>query len=437
MATEVTEETVHSSASPAAVLEPRTTTTAAFVPTPGMSGFFVSNFDHQLVRAMYAGYSSGGAVGECYATARRIVDFDVESWSKAWSETAERVEGIARHSLEGGHRISARDAFLRAAQYWKTSQFFIGNDPRRLAQLKRSWACFREAAKLFDPPIEPVRIPYENGKTLPGYFMRPEGAGSERRPTLMVLGGGDTTTEELYFFDGAAAVRRGYNALLWEGPGQVDTYAEDPTLTYRPDWEVPTRYAVDYVLSRPEVDPDRLALVGHSFGGYFVPRAAAFERRLKAVIAQSIVPECAPTVLLILGLDPDKPYGDEVESKVDLSEPIKHMMLTSWRERMGAKSVRQLLDLLARFSLAGLETRIECPLLNVATAGEGEYMARKGHEWFEKLTCPKTERFVRGEEGGDLHCMVNNQSLKQQIEFDWLDDVFADRAAPIKSAAGS
>jgi hypothetical protein len=93
-----------------------------------------------------------------------------------------------------------------------------------------------QASALFDPPIEPVSIPYENGKTLPGYFMRASGTGGQR-PTVMILGGGDTTCEELYDFGGgAAAVRRGYNAFLWEGPGQVGAYALDPSLTYRPDW---------------------------------------------------------------------------------------------------------------------------------------------------------------------------------------------------------
>lgn len=83
------------------------------------------------------------------------------------------------------------------------------------------------------------------------------------------------TCEELYDFGGgAAAVRRGYNAFLWEGPVQVGAYPMDPSLTYRPDWEVPTRYAVEYVMSRDDVNPKRLALSRHSMGGYLALRAA-------------------------------------------------------------------------------------------------------------------------------------------------------------------
>jgi hypothetical protein len=202
--------------------------------------------DYQLVRGILAGaYGEGGAFGELYSTARRIVDRDVESWTVEWTGTAERVEAIAHDCLSGGHVVSAREAFLRASLYWRTGLFYLeSKDPRQLLMYHRHRSCFRQGSALFDPPIEPVRIPYENGKTLPGYFMRASASGGPR-PTLMILGGGDTTCEELYDFGGgAAAVRRGYNAFLWEGPGQVGAYALDPSLTYRPDWEVPTRYAV-------------------------------------------------------------------------------------------------------------------------------------------------------------------------------------------------
>jgi pimeloyl-ACP methyl ester carboxylesterase len=291
---------------------------------------------------------------------------------------------------------------------------------------QRHRSCFRQAAKLFNPQIEPVSIPYENGKTLPGYFMRASATGGPR-PTLMILGGGDTTCEELYDFGGgAAAVRRGYNAFLWEGPGQVGAYALDPSLTYRPDWEVPTRYAVDYVLSRDDVDPKRLALSGHSMGGYFAPRAAAYEKRITAVIANSLTPEFKSVLMAGLGLDPNAPYGNDTENKIDLSEPMKKYMATNFWQRLGLAggSIPALFDELARYSLAGLEGKITCPLLHLAGEGEGPLMVGLGHNFYEKLTCPKTERLVRLIEGGEAHCQMNNPSLKHQIEFDWLDDVF-------------
>lgn len=290
----------------------------------------------------------------------------------------------------------------------------------------RHRSCFSQAAKLFDIPIEPVSFPYQNGKTLPGYFMRADGDGRPR-PTVMILGGGDTTCEELFYWGGgAAAVRRGYNAFLWEGPGQVGAYALDPELTYRPDWEVPTRYAVDYVLSRGDVDAERLALTGHSMGGYFAPRAAAYEKRITAVVANSLTPEAKPILMAMAGLDPDEPYGDDLEDKADLSELLKQVLVSAVKDRFGmaGQSLGAYFENLGTCSLAGLEDHITCPLLSMAGEGERSQMVDAGHEFYEKLTCPKAERIFRSAEGGDAHCQMNNPSIKHQVEFDWLGEIF-------------
>jgi len=100
-------------------------------------------------------------------------------------------------------------------------------------------------------------------------------------------------------------------------------------------------------------------------------------------------------------------------------------MATNFWQRLGLAGgrFRPLLDELGRYSLAGLEGKITCPLLNFAGEGEGPLMNGLGHDFYEKLTCPKTERLVRLVEGGEAHCQMNNPSLKHQIEFDWLDDV--------------
>jgi pimeloyl-ACP methyl ester carboxylesterase len=411
----------------AAPEKPHAAPLVMFGSSSGMPGIFKSNFDYQLARSMPAGaYGEGGAVGEALSTARRIVDGDLESWVVAWTETAERVEKIGRACLSGGHAISARDAFLRAAIYWKTGFFYLETkDPRQLAMYKRHRSCFLQAAKLFDPPIEPVSIPYENGKALPGYFMR-AAAGGGRRPTVMILGGGDTTCEELYYWGGgAAAVRRGYNAFLWEGPGQVGTYALDRTLIYRPDWEVPTRYAVDYVLSRNDVDPKRLALSGHSMGGYFAPRAAAFEKRITAVVANSLLPELKPVFVSMLRPNPNTPSSEALEGQIDLTEPLK-VFAGVFKERCGVagESLQAFFDDMGRYSLAGLEGQITCPLLVITGEGEGPLVAATAHAFCERLTCPKTERMISALDGGEVHCTLNNPSLKHQIEFDWLDDIF-------------
>ena len=78
--------------------------------------------------------------------------------------------------------------------------------------------CSKQWAPLHDPSIEPVEIPYEN-KTLQGYFHHADKTG-EPRPTLIVHTGFDGTAEEMHVSGARAAVERGYNVLVFDGPGQ-------------------------------------------------------------------------------------------------------------------------------------------------------------------------------------------------------------------------
>jgi hypothetical protein len=119
-------------------------------------------------------------------------------------------------------------------------------------------ACWDQASQLFDPPFERVRIPYE-GSWLPGYLLKPD-ARDIRRPTVILNGGSDTTSIDMYVFGGAAALERGYNALIFDGPGQGSMLFQRQ-VPYRADWEKVITPVVDYLRSRPEVDQDRIALL--------------------------------------------------------------------------------------------------------------------------------------------------------------------------------
>ena len=161
-------------------------------------------------------------------------------------------------------------------------------------------------------------------------------------------------------------------------------------------------------------------------GGYFAPRAAAYEKRIAAVIANSLVYELKPVLIAMMSLDPKAPYGEDIEDKIDLSEPMKKYLCTNFKARLGlaGRSLATVFDELGRYSLAGLEGNIACPILCFGGEAEGSPMTTSAHEFYEKLTCPKTERVVRLVEGGEAHCQMNNPSLKHQIKFDWLDEVF-------------
>jgi len=407
----------------------REKTELMFRHTAGQANRFGTFFDSYFTRVMGRGNYGGSAVGECYETASRIVDGDFQSFTDAWEVTAKRVEAIGWDCLKKGHKVSARDAFLRAITYWgATTMYASPTDPRSRSSYERERVCFREAAKLFDPQIEIVNIPYENGRTLPGYFI-PGGTKGEKRPTVLVLGGGDSALEELYGVVPVGAQRRGYNVLMFEIPGQKAMFFDYPDLFFRPDAEVPIRYVVDYVLNRPEVDPGRIALIGASFGGYFAPRAAAFEKRLAAVIALPVFSNIGEMFIELLGLDPTKPYPRDLESRLDMSQSfVRTAVESDFRMRSGCanKTIAEWLDFMQEFSLEGLEKNITCPLLILA--GESEFdparMEKEKIQWKKAMNHPKSQvKIGKTSEGGEGHSMINNLLLKNQIEFDWLDDV--------------
>ena len=198
-----------------------------------------------------------------------------QTFSDAFSELADTVADRGTDALANGHTATARASFARAAEYGAQALFFVlgtdtpGREPDVFATMKGR---FEKAISLFDPPIEPVMIPYER-TTMPGYFLRPDASG-KRRPTVILNNGSDGQSIELLGYGGAAAVERGYNALIFEGPGQ-GTMLFERQIPFRPDWEKVITPVVDHLLTRKDVDAGKIALLGVSQAGYWVTRSVA------------------------------------------------------------------------------------------------------------------------------------------------------------------
>lgn len=139
-------------------------------------------FSLQLLRALNETYYKGAAIGECLSTAYRIKEGDFESWHQEWLKTAKRVHKQADNSLAAGHKIRARDAYLRASNYYRAAEFLL-MDPED-ARIQTTWrsskVCFGNAARLFSPQFESIEIQYE-GTMLPGYFYRIPGIENSKK----------------------------------------------------------------------------------------------------------------------------------------------------------------------------------------------------------------------------------------------------------------
>jgi pimeloyl-ACP methyl ester carboxylesterase len=392
-------------------------------------GFKDDSFAFELVRNLGFVYYGGSDIGELMATADSIVEGDFDSWYENWHNRGERVLSRAQEYRSSGHLVSAREALLRASTYFRMAEFYLHgtpDDPRIMADSKASEEAYAKAAELMGPTWEPVEIPYE-GTTLPGYFYKPDES-NEPRPTLVFHGGYDSSLEELYYFAAAAAVRRGYNCLTFDGPGQGMPLREQK-LTFRYDWEKVVTPAVDYVLSRPDVDGDRLALKGMSLGGYLAARAAAFEPRFKAVILfdgvwsfyDAIVSILSPEAKKALDDEDAATYNDLVGKAMDANTQVR-WTFTQGLFSFGAKSYYDLTVESKKMSLdSDVVERISCPTLVMKADGDQFFRGQPEHV-YKTLKAPKTFVSFSEEDGAENHCQSGALAYKDEVVFNWLDD---------------
>jgi len=398
-----------------------------------------AQFDFQTLRLLGSAASGDAEAGEVLSTAYRIREGDFESWTAEWLKTAQRVHEIAEQSRERGHRVSAREAYFRASNYYRAAEFYLHGDPRdpRIIDFSRSArACFEQALALTSLAVERVAIPYE-GRELPGYFYRADEAGA-RAATLIVHTGYDGTQEELRA-TAIAATTRGINCLTFEGPGQGAVIREQG-LGFRPDWEAVVTPVVDHVLGLPAVDPERIALLGISFGGYLAPRAAAFEHRLAACIANGgvfdfMAPRLPGGMSRQAAIDwvRSDPRGTDemmralMDASTDSRWGIENGMFT-FRASSPAGYFLKALD----YTLAGVAEKITCPTLVVDSEGDRWYPGQ-ARQLFDALTCDKTFLNFTAEEGAEDHCQVGSPLLSAQRTLDWLEETLS--RVPSASAA--
>jgi pimeloyl-ACP methyl ester carboxylesterase len=390
-------------------------------------------FWFETVRLFGATEYGGALFGEVLAMAGNIKAGDYDSWYEANNSVADRVSAEGEAQLAKTHRISARDSFLRAANYYRSSEFFLHgtpDDPRVKRAYERSVACYKGAAALFSPAIEPLEIPYE-GTTLPGYFHAPDASGKPR-PTLILNNGFDGSAEELHWNGARAAVERGYNVLAFDGPGQFGPLHRQ-NLKFRPDWEQVVSPVVDFALKRADVDPNKLALYGLSLGGYLAPRAAAFEPRLAACIADDGVYDYGEAQLVGI----PEPFRTVVrgllnaEHATQLDERLEQIMKVSSVARwafthgmfaVGAASPRAYLAATQKYHLRdGIAEKIKCPTL-VCDAEKDLFFKGQAQELFDHLTCRKTMLKFTAAEGAGAHCELGAGRLAFARIYDWLDE---------------
>ncbi|PHH75446.1 hypothetical protein CDD82_4445 [Ophiocordyceps australis] len=386
-----------------------------------------ASFGYESLRA--AGYANfGGAdVAEVITICSRIRPGDQDSWLREWSRAGHRAVANAKTSLAKGNRPGARDAFLRASNYFRTAEFYRREKPfdddvsKELASLSASM--FYSAADLMSHAIDKTCIPYE-GTTLPATLMRPDRS-ENPKPTIIVNGGFDSTREEAGYAVAAAALELGFNVIAFDGPGQGEALREQ-RLFFRPDWEHVMTPVVDYALAQPWVSQDKLVIMGVSMGGYLVSRAAAFEHRAAAIIVNDGVYDFGSA------FSKENPAIGKLLVKYNWDKTINALvrLLMRWdtgfrwgisnaKWVFGLSSAAEVLRAVDKYTLEGEVHKIKTPML-VLDAPDDHFLKGQPRILFDRLTCDKEFVEMTKEEGASAHCHMGSGARLNQVVFDYL-----------------
>jgi hypothetical protein len=383
-------------------------------------------FEMIFLTSLGRAYHSGGNVGKVLFLTRQVEDGDFESAYLAFKQAGDEARGLAEQSASRGRKESARQAYLWAQNYYDSSTYFVdgSKDPSRfLPTWELLYDCWLKSLPLFDPPIEPVNIPYEDTQ-LHGFFFRGRSTSRKRR-LLILVNGSDGSLLDMLLWGGAGALARGYDCLTFDGPGQGYALWKQ-NLYFRPDWEKVVSPVVDYALTRSGVDSKRIAIQGISQGGYWVPRAVAFEKRIAAAIADPGVVDVSsswtasmPKPMLELLKSGRKAEFDGYMTK-NLDPATKSNL--SFRIRpFGFASYYDTYEAVSEYNLEGVARQIGCPLLITEPANES-YWPGQSRRLYDLLTSPKELVHFSESDGTDLHCEPKGTGLRDLRVFDWLDE---------------
>ncbi|MER6313681.1 alpha/beta hydrolase [Streptomyces sp. NPDC001581] len=433
---------------PAAAAEPPPSgsaepSAAAPDPTPGaMKPFGDPGFDFAGLLALGAAGMRASEVGEVLTAVNAInaAGLSEQSFSdtfRSWGDQLAAPPATGRGAHESPSQ-TRRFRSLRAAQYYAQALFYVlgtdhPGDEKAVYQAGRTaWDTF---AGLCSPSAVRAKVPY--GRThLPVWFFRPDGA-ETARPTVILTNGSDGQNLDMWTYGVSAALDRGWNALVYDGPGQGQLlFVEEIPFTTK--WEEVVGPIVDWLDGRKDVDSTRIALTGLSMGGNLVARAAAFEHRLAAVVCQ---PGC---VSPWLGFDKelrDIVTADKEETNRIWNEDVvpeltpqlaftvkKRFEIFDRQALLQARAGKVLTDVWTPAQVAiGLDVtkvvpRIKAPVLVLDYDFETFYPGQP-RQMYDLLRSRKEYVKMTEATGAQLHCSPMAPQQHCEVVFDWLADV--------------
>ncbi|MGH9245244.1 MAG: alpha/beta hydrolase family protein [Acidimicrobiales bacterium] len=329
--------------------------------------------------------ASGISYGDLEATVAAMDGWD--AWGPAWAATAATHEQLGETARAEGRRLSAVSHYLTASRGYHLACFIsVSDGDRHRMWLEKMVECHDRVLAEQEPPVEKLRIPFEDGHLL-GLLSRPRAKATP--PVVVVLPGLDSTKETRHAGRGPL-LRRGLAVLSIEGPGQGEMSL---TTHIRHDYEVAVSAVIDHLESRRDLDAGRVAVSGSSLGGYYACRAAAFDRRVIAAVAN-----CGPYE-----------WGE-------CFDDLPVVTREAFRHYSGAASAVEAKERANRLSLRGVADRIECPLVVVHGKLDPLIPWEHGQRIVDEARGPAT--FILVDDG--IHGVANVPYRFAPYVHDWL-----------------
>lgn len=328
------------------------------------------------------------------------------AFRETWSAMADKLCALAHEDEQGGQLFSAGEKYLRAANYYLTCERLQAHGaPGREALYRRFLDVFERGCRFSQANCQRVEIPYE-GTTLSALYVRAEG-NAERAPLLVQVNGLDST-KELKYFVGLPQwlAKRGVSSLIVDQPGTGEALRLK-NLKARYDSEHWASRIVDWLEQQPEVDASRIGLEGVSLGGYYCPRAVAFEPRFACGV--------------VWGANHDWRDVQRRRREKEGSFPVPHY----WehvRWVWGGEDIESFLRIAEDVHLDGILDRIQVPFLVTHGEQDSQIPLKWAQRTYEQLVnSPSRElKIFTSREGGVQHSSFDNSINAGHYIADWV-----------------
>ena len=382
--------------------------------------YFPTNYVWSM--AVVATLNNGGYIDEVDRACKPVLeaakngdDAGTEELYASWVAVADRLIASAEADETAGRRIGAGDTYYRASLYVSQSERLQSPSwPGRNAAYQKSIDLLLKHAELSGANLRRVEVPYE-GTSLPAYFVQAEGADGQPAPVIIQWNGLDSTKEMMYYSGfGHELAKRGVSTLMVDTPGSGEALRLRG-LTARYDTEAWASACVDFLETLPEVDAEQIGIVGWSLGGYYAPRAAAFEKRLKLVAAWGA----------------NHNWGEVQHGRRNREgeNPVPHY----WDHVQWVWGTDNLDDFMAvadQVTLNGVVDKITVPFLITHGVNDRQISVKYAEQSYEQaVNSPKRMlRIFTEDEGGTEHISIDNMPVVSAYIADWVAETFAELA---------